>query len=47
MIGQGVRSIGRALGLAVAALLALAGLAPAQEPELVDPDLAVSTAVSG
>ena len=47
MMGHGVRSIGRALALAVAALLALAGLAPAQEPELVDPDLAVSTAVSG
>ena len=47
MMGQAVRSIGRALAIAVAALLALAGLAPAQEPELVDPDLAVSTAVSG
>src|ERR687896_1950534 len=47
MMGHGVRSIGRVLALAVAALLALAGLASAQEPELVDPDLAVSTAVSG
>src|ERR687896_400283 len=47
MMGHGVRSIGRVLALAVAALLALAGLASAQEPELVDPDLAVSTAASG
>jgi aldose sugar dehydrogenase len=47
MMGHGVRSIGRAFALAVAALLAFAGLAPAQEPELVDSDLAVRTAVSG
>ena len=44
---RGMRSMRLALALAVAAPLALAGPAPAQEPEVVDPDLAVSTAASG
>jgi aldose sugar dehydrogenase len=46
-MGRGMRSILRALALAVVAPMALAGSASAQEPELVDPDLAVSTAASG
>jgi glucose/arabinose dehydrogenase len=46
-VGDRRRSIRRALALAVALPLALAGTAPAQEPEVVDPDLAVSTVVSG
>jgi glucose/arabinose dehydrogenase len=47
MMGRGMRSMRRALALAVVAPMALAGLAQAQEPELVDPDLAVRTAASG
>ena len=46
-MGRGMRSMRRALALAVVAPMALAGLAQAQEPEVVDPDLAVRTAVSG
>ena len=46
-MGRGMRSMRRALALAVLAPMALAGLAQAQEPEVVDPDLAVRTAVSG
>jgi glucose/arabinose dehydrogenase len=46
-MGRGTRLMRRALALAVVAPMALAGLAQAQEPELVDPDLAVSTAASG
>jgi glucose/arabinose dehydrogenase len=46
-MGRGIRSIWRALALAVAAPLALATAAPAQEPELLDPELAVRTAVAG
>jgi glucose/arabinose dehydrogenase len=42
-----MRSMGRALALAVVAPLAFAGQASGQEPGLVDPDLAVRTAVSG
>src|ERR687896_26227 len=47
MMGHGVRSIGRVLALAVAALLALAGLASAQTPEVLDDDLDVREAASG
>jgi aldose sugar dehydrogenase len=46
-MARGMRSMRRALALAVVAPMALAGLAQAQEPELVDPDLAVRTAASG
>jgi aldose sugar dehydrogenase len=46
-MGRGMRSMRRALVLAAVAPMALAGLAQAQEPELVDPDLAVRTAASG
>ncbi|MGH2967666.1 MAG: hypothetical protein ACRDK0_01180, partial [Solirubrobacteraceae bacterium] len=47
-MGRGMRSMGRVLALAVVAPLAFAvTAAPAQEPELLDPDLAVRTAVSG
>jgi aldose sugar dehydrogenase len=46
-MGRGMRSMRRALALAVVAPMALAGWAQAQEPELVDPDLAVRTAASG
>jgi glucose/arabinose dehydrogenase len=42
-----MRSIRRALALAVAAPLALAGGASAQEPGVLDPNLEVRTAVSG
>jgi glucose/arabinose dehydrogenase len=44
---RSVRWKGRALVLAVAAALAVAAQAPAQEPEVVDPDLAVSAAATG
>jgi glucose/arabinose dehydrogenase len=44
---RGMRSMRLALALAVVAPLALAVRAPAQEPEVVDPDLAVRTAASG
>jgi aldose sugar dehydrogenase len=44
---RGMRSMRLVLALAAAAPLALAAPAPAQEPEVVDPDLAVSTAASG
>ena len=48
-MGRGMRSVLTAFALAVVASMAFAGLAPAQEPqpELLDPDLAVRTAVSG
>jgi aldose sugar dehydrogenase len=46
-MGRGRRSIGRAVALAVAVPLALAGAAAGQEPEVVDPDLAVRAAASG
>jgi glucose/arabinose dehydrogenase len=46
-MGHRRRSIWQALVLAVAAPLAFASAAPAQEPELVDPDLTVRAAVSG
>jgi glucose/arabinose dehydrogenase len=42
-----IRSMGRALALAIAAPLAFTSAAPAQEPQLLDPDLDVRTAVSG
>ncbi len=44
---RGTRWIRRALTLAVAVPLALAGTAAAQTPEVLDPDLAVRPAVSG
>jgi aldose sugar dehydrogenase len=46
-MGRPMRSMWRVLALAVAAPLAFATAAPAQEPELVDPDLDVQAAVSG
>jgi glucose/arabinose dehydrogenase len=46
-MGRCMRSIRRALALAVAAPLALAGGASAQEPGVLDPNLEVRTAVSG
>jgi glucose/arabinose dehydrogenase len=46
-MARGMRSMRRALALAVVAPMALTGLAQAQVPELVDPDLAVRTAASG
>jgi glucose/arabinose dehydrogenase len=46
-MGRPMRSMWRVLALAVAAPLAFATAAPAQEPELVDPDLEVQAAVSG
>ena len=46
-MGHHLRSMWRVLVLAVAAPLALATAAQAQEPELLDPDLRVRTAVSG
>jgi aldose sugar dehydrogenase len=46
-MGPCMRSMRRVLALAVAAPLAFATAAPAQEPQLLDPDLAVRTAVSG
>jgi glucose/arabinose dehydrogenase len=46
-MGHRLRSMRRVLALAVAAPLAFATAAPAQEPELLDPDLAVQTAVAG
>jgi glucose/arabinose dehydrogenase len=46
-MGRGMRSMRRALALAVVAQLALVGPALGQEPEVLDPDLAVSPAVSG
>ena len=46
MLGS-VRSRGRALVLAVMAALAVAAPAPAQVPEVVDPDLAVRAAATG
>jgi glucose/arabinose dehydrogenase len=47
MIGHRRRATGLALVLALAIPLALAGVAPAQEPEVLDPELAVTSAVSG
>jgi glucose/arabinose dehydrogenase len=46
-MGRGMRWSWRAIVLAVAWPLALAAAAAAQEPELVDPDLAVRSAASG
>ena len=46
-MGRGLRLMLRAPALGVVAPMTLAGPAPAQEPELLDPDLAVRTAVSG
>ena len=46
-MGRQVRSMWRVLALAIAAPLAFTTAAPAQEPELLDPDLDVQTAVSG
>ena len=46
-MGRGMRWTRRALTLAVTATLALVGTAPAQTPEVLDPDLEVRTAVSG
>jgi aldose sugar dehydrogenase len=46
-MGRRTRSMWQGVVLAVAAPLAFATAAPAQEPELVDPDLAVQTAASG
>jgi aldose sugar dehydrogenase len=48
-MGRGMRSLRRAIVLALAAPLAFAASAAAQapDPQLVDPDLAVRTAVSG
>jgi aldose sugar dehydrogenase len=46
-MGRRTRSMWQGLALAVAAPLAFATAAPAQEPELLDPDLAVQTAASG
>ena len=42
-----MRRIRRGIALAVAVPLALAGTAAAQEPEVLDPDLAVREAASG
>ena len=39
-MGRGIRSMRRALALAVVAPMAFAAPAQAQEPELVDPELA-------
>src|SRR5918999_1873606 len=47
LMGRQMRSMWRVLALAVTAPLALATAAPAQEPELLDPDLEVRAAVSG
>ena len=44
---RGMRWTRRALTLAVAVPLAVAGTAAAQTPEVLDPDLAVRPAVSG
>jgi aldose sugar dehydrogenase len=46
-MGRPMQSMWRVLALAIAAPLAFATAAPAQEPELVDPDLEVQAAVSG
>ncbi len=46
-MAPGMRSIRRVLALAVAVPLAAAAAAPAQEPQLLDDDLAVRAAVSG
>ena len=46
-MGRGMRPMRRVLAVAVAAPLAFATAAQAQEPELLDPRLAVRTAVSG
>ena len=46
-MGRGMRSMLRALALGAVAAMTLAGSATAQQPELVDPDLAVRTAASG
>ncbi len=46
-MGHPIRSMWRVLALAIAAPLAFTTAAPAQEPELLDPDLEVQTAVSG
>ena len=46
-MGRRTRSMWQGVVLAVAAPLAFATAAPAQEPELLDPDLAVQTAASG
>jgi aldose sugar dehydrogenase len=46
-MGRRTRSMWRVLALAVATPLAFATAAPAQEPELLDPQLAVRTAASG
>ncbi len=46
-MGRQTRAMWRVLVLAVAAPLAFATAAPAQEPELLDPNLEVRTAVSG
>ena len=46
-MGRGTRWTRRALTLAVAVPLALAGTAAAQTPEVLDPDLAVRPAVTG
>ena len=46
-MGHRRRSMWQALVLAVAAPLAFASAAPAQDPELVDPDLTVRAAASG
>jgi aldose sugar dehydrogenase len=46
-MGSQTRWMWRVLALAIAAFLAFTTAAPAQEPELVDPDLDVNAAVSG
>jgi aldose sugar dehydrogenase len=46
-MGHRLRSMCRVLALALAAPLAFAAAAPAQEPEVLDPTLAVRTAASG
>jgi aldose sugar dehydrogenase len=46
-MGRRIRSTWGALALALAAALTFATAAPAQEPELLDPDLDVRAAVSG
>jgi aldose sugar dehydrogenase len=46
-MGRGMGWIRRGIALAVTAPLALTGTAVAQTPEVLDPDLAVRTAVSG
>jgi glucose/arabinose dehydrogenase len=46
-MGHRLRSTCRVLALALAAPLAFAAAAPAQEPEVLDPTLAVRTAASG